>query len=155
MAQSGAASKGHGGTPEATRVAVLALLLAGRSVEAAARAHELASSTVRSWLEPGKDFRAEYDAAIAAMRRENLDALIGAQQVAIDTLAKAAEAGDVQAASTLLRATTAAKHEHSGPGGGPIATVQMPPANDAAALAELEQIQARIAETIAKRKVGG
>lgn len=127
-------------------MAVLAQLLSGRSVEAAAAAHGLASSTVRKWLEPGADFRAEYDAAIAAMRRENLDALIGAQRVAIDTLAIAAEGGDVQAAATLLRATTAQKSEISGPSGGPIVVAKAP------TIDEMKRAIAQLSEAVAREE---
>lgn len=148
-------SEGHGSATEAQRAAALGALLAAQDDAAAAKAAGVSARTVRRWRTEDEAFRAELAEGIAAIKAANVERGAPLLGKAIGVLAKHLDADDLQAALGVFRAVTASKHEHSGPGGGPIATVQMPPANDAAALAELEQIQARIAETIAKRKAGG
>ena len=158
MTESGQARAREG---DARWEAYLEAIRGGATERAACALAGLPRSTLSEWVKD-PETQAEEDLA----RETYLEEVRGRVEAiarGVDSESKAAAA----AAAVELRANTwllekrdpdrfgariATKNEHSGPGGGPIATVQMPPANDAAALAELEQIQARIAETIAKRK---
>jgi hypothetical protein len=97
------ASRGHGGTPEATRQLVMAALLSGLSTDAAATAHGLDGTTVRRWLADDVAFRAEYDERLASLKARTDDALHAARVTAINSLTLAAQGGDVTAAAALLR----------------------------------------------------
>lgn len=154
MAQDGSArrrgaGRGHGALPDAKRDAVMVSLLRGLSCEAAGLANDVNGRTVREWMQTDAAFRAEYDERRAAINARSDEALANARTVAVDTLVALSLAGDGQAAAALLRATTAAKHEHSGPGGGPIPTAAIPKTR-AEVLAELRAVREQIDRELSK-----
>lgn len=145
------AGSGHGAKSAAVRAAVLRELLACRSYEEAGKLHDVGLRTVEAWMEPGHDFRAEYDAAIQRVNAATEQELIAAKRVALRTATEAARGGDVQAALGLLRVGEVKRVEKSGPGGGPIPIRQVP-SSEAELRAELEKVRAEIDAALGKDK---
>ena len=84
---------------------VLAALLTGATITAAAEVAEVDRTTVHRWLREDFAFQAVLNAAQRDLRREVASRLDHVVQAAVETISAAVESGDVRAALAVLRGT--------------------------------------------------
>jgi hypothetical protein len=85
------------------QLTVLAGLLAGQTITAAAAAAGIGRAAVHTWLRDDFAFRAAYNRDRAELRRENVARLERLAAKAVDVLEAALEGGDVKAAIELTK----------------------------------------------------
>lgn len=147
--QSSADVRGHGCATEGQRAAALGALWAAQSDADAAKAAGVAEGTLRRWKREDVAFARELAEGLEAVKRANIERGAGLLGKAIGVLARALDGDDVPAALGVFRVLSAQKLEHSGPGGGPIATVAIPKTREEI-IEELRVVRARIDAELGK-----